>query len=114
MTEQQWVTWLTNESKSGRLERIMANPTHPIPAPYRPPPTPQKSWASLKPGDLMARVATTMLRPMVVTECDSQGCIMVDKVGDRLIHTIRLTDREWAKHWVKIPKTKRKSKKAQL
>jgi len=73
------------------FDRILDALTATVPEPYVPPPTPQKSWAGLKPGQrLRSRVDAGPYRAgtlFVVLETDSAGMTLAPQ--------LRWTQRDW-------------------
>lgn len=76
------------------VARIVARLTEPIPAPYRPPPTPRAQWRGLKVGDVLKSLAHGYY--LTIRQTDSEG-ITFD-------NGLRWRDTDWEAHWSKLPR----------
>ena len=76
-----------------------------IPAPYKRPPKAAKSWAALKPGDVM--VSKDNGTAWYVDKVDSDGADL-EQIADKPARA-RLHDRDWAERFTKM--TRREAKK---
>ena len=83
------------------LEKVMANIRAPIPSPYRPPPTPQKSWRNLKAGQV---IEFHNFGPVgLILACDSQGLLIDMGAGPQ-----RWSDPDWKAHFSIVKKLSKK------
>lgn len=85
--------------RDSAIRSIVLRLTEPIPYPARPKPKPQKSWASLKPGDLIADPSGRVREVLETTN-----------LGARLSGGPVLEDRNWKEGgWTKQRKSRAKS-----
>jgi hypothetical protein len=116
----------TSPIPSDKLRAICEKLVRPIPSPRKAAPKPQKSWATLKVGDVVCRKPSTDMGSGVETitpqpktpevgsigvtdtstpsstrtvqSCDSQGVTLDDGT--------RIEEREWKRQWTRVPKRK--------
>ena len=81
------------------LSKVLANIRATIPEPYRPPPTPQKSWQGLKVGQV---VQFKDGQTAHVESCDSQGITFMGLWG-------RWEDPQWRDHFSIVKKSRKKT-----
>jgi len=104
------------------IERIAQRLAERIPAPYVPPPVPQASWRTLKPGQFLRNrnsihtLATGSVSPGAglweVRACDSGGVVLaLQLTGLASSATLRWERSDWETEWERIRKPgKRKAK----
>ena len=92
-----------------RIEAICLRLSRPIPPPYRPPPTPRKSWKGLKGGDLL--LSPDGLK-WLVASTDSDGATL-EVPSTRFQLGRRLEDANWkGLGWTKLRRPRKKVDKA--